>query len=70
MRASAAAMSSAPTLVEHGNPNASSDVNVGLELLRAARRGAQLNVEINLSSVKDDGYADAVRREMDALLAQ
>ncbi len=70
MRASAAAMSSAPTLVEHGNPNASSDVNVGLELLRAARRGAQLNVEINLSSVKDDGYADAVRREMDVLLAQ
>ena len=34
---------------------------VGLELLRAGLRGARLNVEINLGSVKDAGYVRAER---------
>ena len=33
-----------------GNVNASSDVRVGVELLRAGLRGARLNVEINLAA--------------------
>jgi methenyltetrahydrofolate cyclohydrolase len=70
MRACAAGIAIAPVLVEHGNPNASSDVNVGIELLRAARRGAQLNIEINLTTVKDTGYVAAVTGEMERLLAQ
>ena len=51
----------------HGNPNASSDVQVGLELLRAGLRGARLNVEINLGSVKDGAYAAEVAREVGRL---
>ena len=50
------AASWSPTL---GNPNASSDVGVALELLAAGLRGARLNVEINLGSIKDAAFAVA-----------
>lgn len=63
MRACADALEQAVTVAELGNPSASSDVQVGLELLGAGLRGARQNVEINLGSVKDAGYADAVRTE-------
>jgi methenyltetrahydrofolate cyclohydrolase len=69
MRACAAGIAQAAVLVEHGNPNASSDVQVGLELMHAGLRGARLNVEINLGSVKDQAYAAAVTREVDRLSA-
>ena len=61
MRACAAAAELGPVVGELGNPSASSDVQVGLELLGAGLRGAKLNVEINLGSVKDAGYAATVR---------
>jgi formiminotetrahydrofolate cyclodeaminase len=51
-------------LQAHGNVNASSDVQVGLELLRAGLRGARLNVEINLGGVKDETYAAEVAAEV------
>jgi formiminotetrahydrofolate cyclodeaminase len=70
MASAAAALTVARVIAPLANPNASSDVNVGIELLRAARRGAQLNVEINLGSVKDNAYAAEVRRTVDDLLAQ
>jgi formiminotetrahydrofolate cyclodeaminase len=70
MRACAAAAVQGPALLQLGNANASSDVGVGLELLRAGRRGAQLNIEINLTSVKDQHYVAAVRREVDQLLSE
>jgi formiminotetrahydrofolate cyclodeaminase len=70
MRTCAAGIAQAAVLVEHGNPNASSDVQVGLELLHAGLRGARLNVEINLGSVKDQAYAAAVTREIDRLSAE
>src|SRR5262245_23383852 len=70
MRTSAAAISASPALVLLGNPNAVSDVNVGLELLRAARRGAQLNVEVNLEAVKDASYTAEVRHEVERLVGQ
>jgi formiminotetrahydrofolate cyclodeaminase len=70
MRAAAQALAAGPVLVALGNPNASSDVQVGLELLRAARRGAQLNVEINLSSVKDAAYAARVSGEVARLVSE
>lgn len=50
-----------------GNANASSDVQVGLELLIAGLRGAKLNVAINLTSIKDQEYVVAARREADDL---
>ena len=46
-----------------GNRHASSDVQVGLELLGAAVRGAKLNVEINLESLKDAAFAAAASDE-------
>ena len=70
MRACAAGIAQAAVLVEHGNPNASSDVQVGVELLHAGLRGARLNIEINLGSVKDQAYAAAVTREIDRLSAE
>ena len=67
MRACRAAITLGPLLEAHGNPNASSDVQVGLELLRAGLRGARLNVEINLGSIKDEAYAAAVTSEIGRL---
>jgi formiminotetrahydrofolate cyclodeaminase len=64
MRACSACIGLAPVLLECGNPNASSDVRVGVELIRAGLRGAQMNVESNLGSVRDQAYADGVRAEM------
>ena len=43
-----------------GNPSASSDVRVALELLEAAAAGATANVEINLTSVNDQAYQKRV----------
>ena len=64
MRACSAALHLGPVLQQYGNANASSDVQVGLELLRAGLKGARLNVEINLDSVKDEGYLAGVRAEV------
>jgi formiminotetrahydrofolate cyclodeaminase len=63
MRASAAAIQAAADVAAFGNGNASSDVQVGLELLMAALRGAKLNVAINLTSLKDAAYVEAAGQE-------
>jgi len=68
MRACARALGESDAIGALGNANASSDVKVGIELLRAGLRGAQLNVEINLGSVKDRAYAENVAREMQDLM--
>ena len=47
-----------------GNPNAASDVQVAVALLRAGLAGAGANVEINLGSLKDTDYVQRVRDEM------
>jgi len=64
MRASAAAAEQGVVIAGLGNPSASSDAQVGLELLGAALRGAKLNVDINLGTVKDVEYANGVRRDV------
>jgi formiminotetrahydrofolate cyclodeaminase len=64
MRECAAAIAEGPVVMRLGNPNASSDVQVGLELLRAGLRGARLNVEINLGSVKDPEYAARIAADV------
>jgi formiminotetrahydrofolate cyclodeaminase len=69
MRAAHAALEQGVVVAEFGNRNASSDAQVGAELLAAGLRGARLNVEINLGSVKDEGYAASVRREIEELTA-
>lgn len=67
MRACEAGSRQGEAVARHGNPSASSDVRVGLELLAAGLRGAQLNVEINLGSVKDGAYVASVTREVEWL---
>ncbi|NPV48567.1 MAG: cyclodeaminase/cyclohydrolase family protein [Armatimonadetes bacterium] len=64
--AAAEAMELLPVLLEAGNPNLVSDVGVAAELLRAAFRCGWLNVEINLSSVKDEAYKLEVRAALQA----
>jgi methenyltetrahydrofolate cyclohydrolase len=63
MRTCARAIAEGPLLLDVGNPNASSDIKVGLELLRGGLRGAHLNVLINLESVSDREYALRVGTE-------
>jgi formiminotetrahydrofolate cyclodeaminase len=67
MRACAAALEQGTIVARFGNLNARSDVQVGFELLAAALRGAKLNVDINLESLKDVAYVSAVRDEAERL---
>jgi len=69
MRACEASARHGEAVARHGNPSASSDVQVGLELLGAGLRGARLNVEINLGSVKDEAYVARVKHDVETLAA-
>jgi formiminotetrahydrofolate cyclodeaminase len=70
MRACSDAIEQGSVVAAFGNRNASSDVQVGLELLGAGLRGAKLNVEINLGSVKDADFVERTRAEADRLDAE
>jgi glutamate formiminotransferase/formiminotetrahydrofolate cyclodeaminase len=50
-------------LVEIGNPNAKCDAAVGAQLAYAALKGAQYNVLVNISGLKDRSYAESCRAE-------
>lgn len=63
MRLCTEAAEQATVIASFGNANAASDVRVALELLKAGFRGAQANVQINLTSLKDAMRVDALRAE-------
>jgi methenyltetrahydrofolate cyclohydrolase len=63
MRACERVMREAETVATGGAPSAASDVAVAIELLKTAARGAALNVDTNLASVKDTDYATRVSQE-------
>ena len=67
MRACLDAIHAAVDIAALGNANASSDVQVGLELLMAGLRGARLNVAINLGSIKDQTYVDGATKQAEQL---
>ena len=67
MRACVDGIEQGAVVAAFGNRNASSDVQVGLELLGAGLRGAKLNVEINLGSLKDQDWVAKARGEADRL---
>lgn len=67
MRTAADAIEQAAVVAAFGNANAASDVGVALELLGAGTRGARLNVDINLGSLKDAAFAGQARQEADRL---
>lgn len=55
-------------LVDKGSRLAISDVGVGVQCLRAAILGAELNVVINVNSIKDQDYVNKVNTEMKELV--
>jgi methenyltetrahydrofolate cyclohydrolase len=68
MRACDAAIREAAVVAQHGNPSASSDVFVGVELAIAGLRGAEKNVAINIGSLTDEAYKEEIASEAAALL--
>ena len=64
IRACERAMREAEVIASSGAASASSDVAVGIELLKTAARGAGMNVDTNLAAVKDDEYVQRVSQEL------
>ncbi|HXE80504.1 MAG TPA: cyclodeaminase/cyclohydrolase family protein [Vicinamibacterales bacterium] len=64
MRLCEAAGRHAIVVARKGNPVASSDLAVGLELLHAAATGAALNVKANLGQIRDGDFAARAASEM------
>ena len=56
--------------VEQGNPNAVTDALVAVLLARAAVLGALYNVRINLDSIDDPAFTQAMGEKADGLQAQ
>ena len=69
MRVCQQALSGAVVVAGAGNPNAKSDVGVGIELLLTGLRGGRMNVDINLAALSDAAYVKRVATERDALVA-
>jgi methenyltetrahydrofolate cyclohydrolase len=63
IRACERAMREAEVIATSGAASASSDVAVGIELLKTAARGAGMNVDTNLTAVKDAEYVKRVSQE-------
>ena len=57
-------------LVDNCSKLAISDVGVGVQCLRAAIVGAQLNVMININSIKDAEYVKKVKEETEPLVEE
>ncbi len=68
VEACAAVIAVLPELADKCNPNLISDVGVGAELGLAALRAAQLNVEVNLAFIKDEGYIAEKRARLAQLM--
>jgi formiminotetrahydrofolate cyclodeaminase len=60
----------AAELVDFGNPNAISDIGCAAAFAQAAAKGAALNVEINVKSLKDRGAASKLTTRLHPALAQ
>ena len=60
----------AETMTGHSNPNAASDLGVGVLNLMACMKGAWLNVKINLPGVKDEALAAGYEAKGRAMLAE
>ena len=63
IRACERAMREAEVIASSGAASASSDVAVGIELLKTAARGAGMNVDTNLAAVKDAEYVQRASQE-------
>ena len=63
MRACEQVLREAEIVASGGAPSAASDVAVAIDLLKTAARGAAMNVDANLTSVKDTKYVTRVSQE-------
>lgn len=70
MRAGSRALAQAPVVARHAHRAAASDVGVAVELLEAGTRGAALNVQINLSGLRDRDFAAGAAGEGERLAAR
>jgi formiminotetrahydrofolate cyclodeaminase len=70
MRLTVDALKQAQVVAKHGLRAASSDVGVALALLQAGLEGARLNVRVNLGTIVDVPYVEAVKAEADRLAGQ
>jgi glutamate formiminotransferase/formiminotetrahydrofolate cyclodeaminase len=70
LRAAAEAFPLLRAMADQGNPASVSDAGVGALALRAAMRGAWLNVRINLPGLGDQAAGAAMLAEADALVAR
>ncbi|MGB9596126.1 MAG: cyclodeaminase/cyclohydrolase family protein [Candidatus Poribacteria bacterium] len=57
-------------LVDKGNQNLISDVGVAVLLAESALKSAILNVEINLSYIKDDQFCNDIREKLKAIVTE
>jgi methenyltetrahydrofolate cyclohydrolase len=67
MRLSVVGLRHAKAVAQHGHRAAASDVGVAVALLQAGARGARLNVDINIGSLTDGSYVEAVKAENERL---
>jgi glutamate formiminotransferase/formiminotetrahydrofolate cyclodeaminase len=63
MRAALASMDVLRAMAEHGNPNAASDVGVGVLCARTALRGAYFNVQTNVRGLRDRDFVERTLAE-------
>ncbi len=56
-------------VIEHGNPNASSDARTAGLMAVAGARAAELNVRINLESLKDEQVQTGLRERIEAVMS-
>jgi len=55
-----------PRILEKGNKNLLSDVEVAMALFIASFKGGRINCEINLKSIKDTEFCKKAREKLDA----
>jgi len=65
LQLAAEGMQMAAHMAELGNDNAASDAGVGALLLDTAMGGAIFNMQINLASIKDQGFVAEMKSEID-----
>lgn len=70
MRACQQALRGATVVAGNGYVNAATDTGVGVHLLLASLRGAGMNVDVNITSLKDAGYVARVKEERTELEAE
>ena len=70
MELSLRALELTKSMVGISNPNVASDLGVAAVSLRAALCGAWLNVQINLSGIKDEAFTGEYRTHGEALTAK